>query len=51
MSWVRTEGRARCSNCGALAEGVFWRWMVRPQQYTHEICEPCVTRLLKEEKS
>ena len=50
MSWVKTEGRARCSECGVPAEGVYWRWLVRPAHYTHEICEPCVTRLLKEEQ-
>jgi hypothetical protein len=50
MTWVKTEGRARCSSCGALVRGVLWRWLTGPASYTHEVCEPCVERLLKEEK-
>lgn len=47
MTWRRVEVRARCTECGGLV-AVVWRWFATPLKYTHDLCEPCVERLLKE---
>lgn len=47
--WVRVERAHRCTNCNRMVE-VTWRWYSTPTTSTLALCEPCVERLLKEER-